>query len=448
MLGRPQVEGLALDVGIDGSDCSASATPAPQSPAHRAAQLAATIAAARAVSPEKMRPPHGPRDEHRRVDGRMHPDRLALRVDVLEAGLDRLERQHERLEWRADAFSEDLAVLNRALCDCSAKMEAQATKLESAMEVIESACTVGDLRLARELIETQLDSQVDVLNARFDSQIREIKAENEAHVAAVTAAARREVDELTTWRTRVTEQLENQSAQCSAAEKAASSAAKLEAAEARVTADLEAFAKQFHAAAQTVEGNAHALDQKLQASVSLLTQVIQKDSTNATRHIEQLAHHVRHSLETGQNRMMRTQLELERLAAQLGSERQDLKETLVAIAARTHRPSRSGSGSASDVVLRHTASASDANTQSSANIEAAEHSRQQMAALLARMDGRDTKVRHTAALATAGAVSAGAAGALGIDEAEPPEHAIGKFAAALSDTAPAAGSAAVAATTR
>ena len=451
MLGRPPVKGLVLDVGVDGSNHSPSATPAPQSPAHRAAQLAVAMAAARAGSTEQIRPPHGPRDEHRRVDAHVHYDRLALRVDAAEAGverLERLERRQERLEWRADAFSEDLAALNRVFCDYSAKMEAQATKLESAMELNESACTVEDLGLARELIETQLDSQFDVLNARFESQIRQFKAENEAHAAALTTAARREVDELTAWRTQVTGQLEKQSAQCLAAEKAVSIVAKLEATEARVTADLEAFAKQFHAAAQNVEGNAHALDQKLQASVSLLTQAIQKDSTNASRHLEQLAHHVRHSLETGQKSVMRTQRELELLAAQLGSERQDLKQTLAAIAARTHHPSRSGSSSASDVRPRHTARGSDANNQISVNIEAAEHIGQQMAALLARMDERGTKVRHPPALATVGAVSAGAPGALAIDEAEPPEHAAGKFAAAISDAASASGSAAVAATTQ
>ncbi len=349
----------------------------------------------------------------------MYVDRLAPRVEAAEAGL-------QRFEQRAAAFSEDLAALTQAFYDCSAKIDAQADELVTVIDVIESTCTVDDLQRDREHIEAQLDSRFDTLSSRFDEQICKIKAENKAQVDALTATVKQDTVELTAWRTRMTGQLEDQGAQCSAAgKKALECAANLETAEAHVQAELETFAKQFQAAAQRVEGNAYALDRRLHHSVSMLTQAIQEDSAKAVRYSERLAEHVKHSLEMGQQQTLRTQLDMERLIGQLGAERIDLKETLAvaAFGAKMQQSSHTDSSSALDVMLRETTSTSKANAESSVSTEKVEQSGEQLVSLLARLDTRDTRTTHAPLLATAGAVSKGTIGALGIDEGEPPGHA-------------------------
>ena len=114
----------------DDGDRLAPATPVPQSPSQRAAQLANTMSARRASSRDKPRPVHGTRHDKAQV-ARVNEDRLAPRLEAAEAGLRRLDRQ-------ADAVREDLAALTHAFHDCSAKVEAQYSQLESAMSIMDS----------------------------------------------------------------------------------------------------------------------------------------------------------------------------------------------------------------------------------------------------------------------------------------------------------------------
>lgn len=427
MAARPLVKPLALDMRTanhtlqptslgtsrtrQGSSPATPSTPVgmPPSPAHRAAALAEAMASTRLVGRDA---PSSSRADKRTQNSSKSDtrtlDRLTRRVEASESGM-------QRLEQRAAALTEDVAALNTAV---RTNAEQQAHELGVVVELMESKCTVGELQQ----VEARLFS-------RLAEELSDIRAAHSSNVAALADVVCQDAAELSEWREWATKQLQSRGKQPTNARAAAANpsssdearlqkklvaaeervhtelvAAKertreqLEAAEERMHTELEMFAMQFRFAAQTVEGNAQALDRQLQTSVSMLAQQIQEGASNASQHVEQLARHLKHSLEAGQQRAQMTRAELERLAAQLGEDRRDLKDILLLTAAMHHTP-------------QSPTTASRSNAQTAMNAEVAELTSQRLASLLDRMDQRDHGMETVGRTAT---------GTLGIAEGEPP----------------------------
>jgi hypothetical protein len=95
--------------------------------------------------------------------------------------------------------------------------------------------------------------------------------------------------------------------------------------EQRLQSELDMFALKFSQAAHNVESTVNALDRKLMSSVGALTTAVEGGDTHAALQASQLAAYVKRTLETGRQRSLSAEADLERIAGLIGDEQKALR---------------------------------------------------------------------------------------------------------------------------